>query len=289
MPKRSIFESLLRSVIRESVRQASGSGGTRQVRKQSLRHYKTRYKINSKAVQLASSGRYIYPVSGESFYEDNFQTLRNVFGNKEEVFASCYLVPEPKNPWSSDSVAVVVQELVVGHIPRHAANYFSTFLSGEIGKCGVRMYFNSFSGFHAVELDCAFPPRRDGDSSTYKIGLLGEGLAPTYTMDQVTTRDTELAATLNLGYPSSPKLVAGELQFGKGSIRQGYNGRPEITDGGGMVIGYPYESISYDFNTFVRALGGEVLIRYMLTLKENGKPKLLLDASGLPKFKRNKY
>jgi hypothetical protein len=56
-----------------------------------------------------------------------------------------------------------------------------------------------------------------------------------------------------------------------------------------VEIGFPYETISYDFNVFARSWGGSARVRYKIELQKNGKPKVWLDGSELPRFRRSKY
>jgi hypothetical protein len=40
---------------------------------------------------------------------------------------------------------------------------------------------------------------------------------------------------------------------------------------------------------FARSMGGSYKVRYKLELNEKGRPKLTLDGSGLPEFRKSKY
>jgi hypothetical protein len=301
LARRGFLESLLRTLLKASIRQIASSGNRSVSTSSSKRishskqsvakdHYKTRHRVPNQTVQLASRGMHAYPVSGETFYEGNFRILRERFQGREEVFTRAYLIPEPDNPWDKNAVAVVILEYVVGHIPRHTAAHFSQFLAGRAGECGARLYFNPFSDHNSVELDCSFPLRLPETPESSNDLVLGSEKPPVYSMSQVTTRGSELLATMNLGYADSIKLAKDSPHCGIAYLREGFRNSPEIVDAETLrVIGMPYESISYDFNLFARSYGGEVKVRYMLILKDNGRPQLFLDSSALPEFKKKKY
>jgi hypothetical protein len=296
MPRRGLIGTILRLLVSESIKNVKRSNSQTRITnsygsknpRSDNKHFKTRYKLPIETITLASRGMHAYPVSGESFYLDNFSRLRNLFPGNDEVYTRGFLVPEPKNPWDKNAVAVVIAEYVVGHIPRHTAPIFSEFLSGKVGECGARIYFNSYSGHHSIELDCDFPPRRADEPARPFETLLGGQGEPSYTMEQITTR----GSGINLySWGKPPVEVTQEKPyFGVAVLREGFRDSPELVDDSSLqLIGFPYETISYDFNLFARSYGGEVKVRYKLEVKENGRPKVLLEASVLPKFKTKKY
>lgn len=300
MGRRGIIETLVRMAIREAVGRSrsskrnstKGRSNLAQSTPRNYRNsndtYKTRYKAPLEPIQLASRGMHAYPVSGESFYAQNFENLRKLFSGREEVLTRAYLIPEPKNPWDKNAIAVVISEYVVGHIPRHTAQHFARFLGGRSAECGARFYYNSHTGFHSVELDCDFPPRLAADAPREHDQILGEDKIPQYTMGQITTRGT----TLNLNNWGSHSIsISKEApHFGIARITEGFRYSPEVVDEEtNQIIGFPYETISYDFNLFARSFGGSVRVRYKMEINENGRPKIWLDSSELPKFKTKKY
>jgi hypothetical protein len=296
MARRGFIESLLRIAITESLKNAKRSssqrGKTQDFAPRRIQKsedlYKTRYQIPTDTLKLASRGMHAYPVSGESFYLENFEKLGKIYPGQEEVFTRGFLVPEPKNPWDRNAVAVVIAGLVVGHIPRHTAAEFSKFLSGKVGECGARIYFNSFSGRHSIELDCDFPPRLADDPVVSFDSILGNNNEPVYTMGQITSRGSEINL-VSWGRPAA-RVSKKSPYFGVAILREGFRDAPEVIDASTLqIIGHPYETISYDFNLFARSWGGEVKVRYKLEVKDNGRPKVWLDSSALPKFKTSKY
>lgn len=250
--------------------------------------FKTSLQVPNLTYQLAARGLHAYPVVGESFYAKNFETLYKRFNGQAEVHTLAYLAHMPKNPVDQNAVAVVIDNLIVGHIPRHTASHFARFLSGRVGSCGARIYFNTAVGNHSVELDCDFPPRRKGDQPINEIPLLGADKSPDFSMGQITSRGSRLDWLLNK--TNIVRVTAEAPYFGIAEIREGFGDPPSVMDAATNIdIGFPYETISYDFNIFARSWGGSARVRYKIELQKNGKPKVWLDASALPKFRRSKY
>lgn len=289
MARGGFFETAIRILVRESIKNIKASGQTRgPAQNATKKQFKTKYRNPEHVVHLASQGMHSYPVSGESFYAGNFEKLFALFSGREEVLTRAFLIPEPRNPWDKNAIAVVIAEYVVGHIPRHTAAHFADFLAGRAGECGARFYFNQFSGFHSIELDCDFPPRLATDPANEYREILGTDKDADYSMGQITTRGTFI--NLNSWGSGSITLSKEKPHFGVARLTAGFRDSPEVIDEATLqVIGYPYETISYDFNLFARSFGGEVRVRYKMEMKENGKPKIWLDSNALPKFKTKKY
>lgn len=300
MARRGLFEQLLWLFARELVRGLGGRSGrkrrsksrpvvrstSRDVAKPSV--YKTTYLVPPVTYALASRGMHAYPVVGESFYTKNFETLHRRFGGQDEVYTRGYLVHMPSNPADSNAVAVVIDNLILGHIPRHAAPHFASFLNGRVGACGARFFFNSLYGHHSIELDCEFPPRLEGDAPAGEAEILGVNKVADYSMGQITSRGSRLNWLTNESGLVS--LASDAPHFGVAIISEGFSFEPTVVDeASGALIGHPYETISYDFNLFARSWGGSARVRYKIALQENGSPKVWLDASALPKFKKKKY
>lgn len=300
MARRGLFEQLLWLFAKAAVKSIGGrsrrssrvssrtavKSPSRDAAKPSV--YKTTYLVPPVTYALASRGMHAYPVVGESFYTKNFEALHRRFGGQDEVYTRGYLVHMPGNPADSNAVAVVIHNLILGHVPRHTAPHFASFLNGRVGACGARFYFNSLYGHHSVELDCEFPPRLEGDPPGGEVEILGINKVPDYSMGQITSRGSRLNWLIQESGLIS--LSSDAPHFGVAIISEGFSFEPTVVDAASSaLIGYPYETISYDFNLFARSWGGSVRVRYKIELQENGSPKVWLDASALPKFKKKKY
>ena len=280
-----MFKSALRAATRDTLKAIAGrnaqpskrAGTTKTVPK--VPRGLTQYLVTTSTLQLLESS-YTYPVSGESFYPEAFRALWVANGLKGEIYVPAYLVPEPYNPVSKDAVAVVLDKWVVGHIPRGAAKHFAEFLDGRVGECGARVYFDPNKVRNSVELNVSFPLQSSSESYTRDIPFVGSE-APSYDMHQVTTRGHRMTLT---------NLEQGVTFEGIARVDMGYGGDPEIVDyHTGACMGSPYATISWDFNIFARSMGGSYRVRYRLELNEKGRPKLTLDGSGLPEFRKSKY
>lgn len=297
MGRKSFFEVLARMMFREAVRATKsysrsprsrgGQTGAQKSKRTTQKRHRTKYFLPIAPIKLASRGMHAYPVNGESFYPENFASIRRL--GEDEIYLRSYLMPDPTNPEDANAVAVTVghnnQALVLGHIPRHAAKIFSEFLDGNAGECGARIYFSPSGQRNSVELDCAFPPRTEDEPDEGKSLFLTSGQAD-YSMSQVTT------VGVRYSKDEIDKISASEAgaKYGIALLREGFVREPEILDAETLrVLGHPYQSISWDFNVFVRSYGGEVKVRYRLDLNEKGRPRLALDASSLPKFRRSRY
>jgi hypothetical protein len=287
-------DKMLRQAINESKRALTSSlrGASSQSKPPKIdaasTRYRTAYSLPSSTVQLASRGMHAYPVSGESFYPANFSVL-NVGHLQNEMFTRAFLIPDSLNPADSNAVAVAIeglsQALVVGHIPRHTASAFANYLQGRTGECGARVYFSPDGMRNSVELDCAFPPRESGEPEVADANLLSSD-SPDFSMTQVTTVGGDYAKQdlIQLG------LEKEQTRYGIAILREGFMHPTEISDSQNLkLLGYPYKTIAWDFNIFTRSYGGEVRVAYKLDLNEKGRPRLALDASRLPEFKKSQY
>jgi hypothetical protein len=290
LARQSFFEAMakraLRAAIRDTQKAIAGRNGqpskmasTKKTVPKAPRGL-TQYFVTTPTLQLLESN-YTYPVSGESSYPEAFRALWvATAGLKEEVYVPAYLVPEPDNPVSGDAVAVVLDKWVVGHIPRGAAKHFAEFLDGRVGECGARVYFDPNKVRNSIELNVSFPPQSSSESYTRDIPFVGSE-APSYDMHQVTTRGHRMTLT---------HLKQGVTFEGVARVDMSYGFDPEIVDNQtGAFMGSPYPTISWDFNIFARSMGGSYRVRYKLELNEKGRPKLTLDGSGLPEFRKSKY
>jgi hypothetical protein len=296
--RKGFFETLVNSMIRQAFSEAkkgiksSQQGARRQSKAQLGRtanvRFKTRYANPSDPIQLAPRGMHAYPVSGESFYSDNFAFL-NRSVSPHEIFTRAFLIPDTLNPVDSNAVAVALEgpseALIVGHIPRHTAPIFASYLKGRAGECGARVYFGPDGIRNSVELDCAFPPRESGEPEVASENLLVSD-SPDFSMTQVTTvgGDFSQRDLLELGREER------QTRYGIAVLREGFMHPTEICDAHNLkLLGYPYKTIEWDFNIFTRSYGGEVRVAYKLDLNEKGRPRLSLDASVLPDFKKSQY
>lgn len=298
MARKTIFELMANRMMRQAIRETEKavkarrqSTGRQPVASESasdgVRRHRARYSLPSSTIKLASRGMHAYPVSGESFYPENFAALRQ--GLEEETFTRAFLIPDHLNPFDSNAVAVAVeglqQALVVGHIPRHASSVFVSYLKGKSAECGARIYFSPDGERNSVELDCAFPPREAGEPDQPHEYLL-ESESPDFSMTQVTTVGGEYTKS----ELKELSLAEGQTRFGIAILREGFRDPTEICDAAShKLLGFPYQSIAWDFNIFTRSYGGEVRVAYKLDLNEKGRPRLALDASVLPRFKKSDY
>jgi len=292
LARQSLLQSLANLLLRQAITETRNAfRGTTPEQSRGHRKSKsspaksigmTQYLVTGETVPMGHGGMRSYPVVGESFYSDHFEKLYELFQGSDEVFTTAYLVPDYYNPVDKNAVAVVVDKYVVGHIPRHAAKLYSDFLGSAIGECAARVYIDLHSGRNSVELDLDFPPR-DTSSTTSAFAqtpFVGSD-EPAFEMTQVSTRNS------NIGFVS---LEKGEAHEGIAIVRAGFRDEPEIVDSENLTyLGSPYQAISWDFNVFARSYGGEFRVRYLLELNDRGNLKLILDSSGLPKFKRSRY
>lgn len=290
MARKGFLATLASVLLKEAIKQSKQAGKAKrkrsgrpesfQSKKTAAPRHKTKYSIPVSTVKLASRGMHAYPVSGESFYGDNFKTLK--FGvTTEETYTTAYLIHDPRNPADSNAIAVAIdclpQALVLGHIPRHAAPVFAKYLNGRVGRCGARVYFDPEGQYNSVELDCAFPPREEGQPEVSEIPILSSN-SPDYSMTQVTTRGVHF---------ETQDFSAENPRFGMATLNEGFSFSPEIRDANFQgLLGFPYETIARDFNLFARSYGGQVQVAYKLDRNEKGRPRLALDASVLPVFKK---
>lgn len=84
-----------------------------------------------RVLEAWASGRgYPFEVVGESRYEIELKKVvrRHGGGQEGEIFTTAVLLPEPTNPYDPNAVAVTVDQLTVGYIPREKALDYSPLL-----------------------------------------------------------------------------------------------------------------------------------------------------------------
>lgn len=298
MARKGFFETMANRMLRQAIseakkavkssQQSPARQHSSQPKKTASIRYKTRYALPSDPIQLASRGMHAYPVSGESFYSNNFAFL-NLSISPHEIFTRAFLIPDTLNPVDSNAVAVALEgpgeALIVGHIPRHTAPVFASYLKGRAGECGARVYFGPDGIRNSVELDCAFPPRESGEPEVANANLLASD-SPDFSMTQVTTVGGDFSQRDLMELSRSEQ----QTRYGIAVLREGFMHPAEICDAHNLkLLGYPYKTIAWDFNIFTRSYGGEVKVAYKLDLNEKGRPRLTLDASVLPQFKKSHY
>jgi len=224
-------------------------------------------------------GHFTYPVSGESFQLGSFQSIASDNPGVDELFVEVLLVPFPENPYDSNAVAVTYENMMLGYIPRVTAKAFANFLGDDCGSCSARVHLNREDLSRcSVELNVIFPPRAEWEEERQEVSELSSGDA-FYTFADVTTKSTKLVKL---------KIEPGQTHEGWAYLNEGYTQKPSIQDRATLEeIGKPKASISWSFNVFCRAHGGQVLVRYQLTREIDGKLRLLLDESVLPEFHKS--
>jgi hypothetical protein len=224
-------------------------------------------------------GHFTYPVSGESFQLGSFQSIANDNPDTDELFVEVLLVPFPENPYDSDAVAVTYENMMLGYIPRVTAKAFADFLGADCGSCSARVYLNREDLSRcSVELNVTFPPKAEWEEERGEVTQLSSD-KPSYTFSTVTTKSTKLVKL---------SVAPGATHEGWAFLNEGYTQKPSIQDRATLEeIGKPKQAISWAFNVFCRAYGGQVLVRYQLTRDVDGKLKLRLDESVLPEFHKS--
>ena len=78
-------------------------------------------------------GRELVNVAGESHYQD---ALREIAGGAEEVRLEreAVLLPEPDNPYDPKAVQVLIEDRLVGYLPRAAAAAYRAQVAEIAGR-----------------------------------------------------------------------------------------------------------------------------------------------------------
>lgn len=169
--------------------------------------------------------------------------------------------------------------MMLGYIPKYTAKTFAGFLGEDCGSCMARIYLNREDlNRSSVQLNVVFPPSPEWEDQSQEVSQLSSGTT-NYSFADVTTKSTKLVKL---------KIEPGQTLEGWAYLNEGYTQKPSIQDRATLEeIGKPKTSISWAFNTFCSAHGGQVLVRYQLTREIDGKLRLLLDESVLPKFQKS--
>lgn len=289
--RKSTFEKLLMLAVKESVKASKAR------RKQASNFlspsiseenfYITAGDINyleppDEYVELRSySDSYSYPVSGESFQTASFLEISRMFPGETEVFVDVLLVPFPENPVDKHAVAVTYENMMLGYIPRYVAKEFSDYLGEDCGKCRARIFLDRPEYVRcSVELNLIYPPTAIWEDQSNSVRELG-ALKPIYSFREVSS---ELATLKKI------ELRPGVPHFGWAYLNEEYTSEPWIQDCETLEeIGRPIDELSWAFNVFCRAHGGQVKVRYKLLLELDGKLTLVLDRTGLATLNRRIY
>jgi hypothetical protein len=116
-------------------------------------------------LQLPGDGEFETEVVGESHYQD---ALAKIAGPKTsagvDLAVRARLVPEPDNPHDSNAVAIYVQGLKVGHLPRDmAAEWVETLRRRGDARAVIEVDANITGGW--------LRKRRDGKISEGSFGV----------------------------------------------------------------------------------------------------------------------
>jgi hypothetical protein len=224
---------------------------------------------------------YSYPVSGESFQTASFLEISRMFPGETEVFVDVLLVPFPENPVDKHAVAVTYENMMLGYVPRYVAREFSEYLGDDCGKCRARIFLDRPDYVRcSVELNLMYPPTAIWEDQSQAVPELG-ALKPIYSFKKVSTDSATLKKIA---------LQPGVPHFGWAYLNQEYTSEPWIQDCETLEeIGKPIDDLSWAFNVFCRAHGGQVKVRYKLLLEPNGKLQLILDSTGLATLNRRIY
>lgn len=287
--RKSTFEKLLMLAAKEAVKasKARKKAATVSSNLREENFYITAGEVHylspqDEYIELRSySDSYSYPVSGESFQTASFLEISRMFPGETEVFVDVLLVPFPENPVDQYAVAVTYENMMLGYIPRYVAKEFSDYLGDDCGKCRARIFLDRPEYVRcSVELNLIYPPTAIWEDQSNSVPELG-ALKPIYGFKKVSTESSTLKKIA---------LQPGVPHFGWAYLNQEYTSEPWIQDCETLEeIGKPIDELSWAFNVFCRAHGGQAKVRYKLLLEPDGKLTLVLDRTGLATLNRRIY
>jgi hypothetical protein len=217
------------------------------------------------------SDSFTYPVSGESYQTATYLEISRMFPGETEVQVDVLLVPYPENPVSRHAVAVTFENMMLGYIPSHVSKEFADYLGKDCGKCRARIFLDrpEYSSC-SVEINIEYPLTAVWEEYSEVIRELG-GPKPLFNFSQLRTNYVALKKI---------HLSPGESRIGCAYLNDGYSTNPWIQDCDTLEeIGQPDPDISWAFNVFCRAYGGQVKVRYKLSCDLNGELNLKLDST----------
>ena len=121
-------------------------------------------KVSRVLRKLKHSDNYDFEISGESFHTRN---LLSIFHNLNMNSASSQIVEatlsrDPFNEYDKNAVEVLVQDLLVGYIPKEQARKVSKLLDNPIDKgeatISAEVRRANEIGFSSVNLNLKWPP-----------------------------------------------------------------------------------------------------------------------------------
>ena len=108
--------------------------------------------------KLKGTGEFSHDIVGESYYQEQLDYLcdgKTPDGHRKYVIA--VLKPEPENEFDSNAVAVLINDIKVGHLPRNAAKSFKRFVSQPVAVdaviVGGWLRSSTDEGNYGVKLD----------------------------------------------------------------------------------------------------------------------------------------
>lgn len=286
--RKSTFEKLLTLLVKEAVK-ATKKQAKSPKRAPPPSISENDYYITAGAVNFLSppaeyielrtkTGDFTYPVSGESYQTATYLEISRMFPGETEVQVDVLLVPYPDNPVSKYAVAVTYENMMLGYIPGYVSEEFSTYLGEDCGKCRARIFLDRPEYIRcSVRLNIEYPLSAVWEEPKQGIRELGAP-KPIFNFHRVTTEYARLTKT---------SLEPGESRVGWAYLNEGYSANPWIQDCDTLEeIGQPDLDISWSFNVFCQAYGGQVRVRYKLTLDLDGKLRLKLDGTALRGLRR---
>lgn len=85
--------------------------------------------------RIVGEGKYLFEIAGESFHQNALNKIcggKNDDGHRHSCVA--YLTPEPENPYDPRAIAVVIDNLKVGYVPRDATDQTLQAMKGNIAS-----------------------------------------------------------------------------------------------------------------------------------------------------------
>jgi hypothetical protein len=121
-------------------------------------------KVSRVLRKLKQSGDYDFEISGESFHTANLLTIfKNLNMNStSSQIVEATLSRDPLNDYDKNAVEVLIQNLLVGYIPKEQARKVSKLLDNPIDKgeatISAEVRRANEIGFSSVNLNLKWPP-----------------------------------------------------------------------------------------------------------------------------------
>ena len=121
-------------------------------------------KVSRALRKLKHSQYYDFEISGESFHTGNFRTIfenLNMNSTSSQIVEAT-LTRDPFNEYDKNAVEVLIQNLLVGYIPKEQARKVSKLLDNPIDKgeaaISAEVRRANEIGFSSVNLNLKWPP-----------------------------------------------------------------------------------------------------------------------------------